>query len=58
MLDDGSAAVNTFLLFEITADYQPNREEKAGRQKTSGGELIFWKFLVLKNITEPSPPPY
>ena len=38
-LDDGSAASNTFLLFEIAADDQAQGEEQAGRQQTGGGEL-------------------
>ena len=44
MLDDGSAAVNTLLLFEITADYQAKRKEQAGRQQTGGGELTSRNF--------------
>ena len=44
MLDDGSAAINTFLLFEIAADYQAHREEQAGRQQTGGGELTIINY--------------
>ena len=39
MLDDGSAALNTLLLFEITTDDQTQREEQAGGQQAAGGEL-------------------
>ena len=51
MLDDGSAAVDTLLLFEIAADDQAKREEQAGRQETGGGELT---MLSLKISPSPS----
>ena len=38
--NDLSCAVHTFLLFEIAADDQTDREEEAGGEKSGGRELL------------------
>ena len=53
MLDDGSAALNTLLLFEITTDDQTQREEQAGGQQAAGGEL--GRFFIKNKHYIPSP---
>ena len=55
MLDDGSAAFNTLLLFEITTDDQTQREEQAGRQQAAVGELEI--FCIKQTLYPPSLPP-
>ena len=57
MLDDGSAAFNTLLLFEITTDDQTQREEQAGRQQAAVGELEIF-CIKQTSIIFPLPPPF
>ena len=55
MLDDGSAALNTLLLFEITTDDQTQREQQAGGQQAAGGEL--GRFCIKNKHYIPPPFP-
>ena len=58
MLDDGSAALNTLLLFEITTDDQTQREQQAGGQQAAGGELGRFCIKNKHYIPPPSLPPH